>query len=46
MKAESLTSDRRERIQEGSHHEEPAAPGRRPDHLAHARSQFVRRADH
>ncbi|MEA9576924.1 Com family DNA-binding transcriptional regulator [Xanthomonas campestris] len=46
LKAESLTSDRRERIQEGSHHEKPAAPGRRPDHPAHVRSEFIRRADH
>ncbi|WP_268875220.1 hypothetical protein [Xanthomonas citri] len=46
MKAESLTSDRRERIQEGSHHEKSAPAGRRPDHPTHARSEFVRRADH
>ncbi|PPU38552.1 hypothetical protein XcyCFBP4188_18500 [Xanthomonas hortorum pv. cynarae] len=46
LKAESLTSDRRERIKECSHHEKPAAAGRRPDHSAHARSELLRRADH
>ncbi|HVJ38206.1 MAG TPA: Com family DNA-binding transcriptional regulator [Stenotrophomonas sp.] len=47
LKAESLTSDRRERFdQEGSLHDQPAVAGRRPEDPAHARSRIVRRADH
>ncbi|MBD9377023.1 Com family DNA-binding transcriptional regulator [Pseudoxanthomonas sp. PXM05] len=31
LKAQSLPTDRQERLTEGSSHEKPAAPGRRPE---------------
>ena len=31
LKAQSLPTDRQERLTEGSNHAKPAAPGRRPD---------------
>lgn len=36
LKAQSLPTDRRERFEEGSIHEEPAVAGRRPEVVADA----------
>ncbi|WP_448132811.1 Com family DNA-binding transcriptional regulator [Stenotrophomonas rhizophila] len=46
MKAESLSTDRPERLDKGSSHEQATDPRRRPDHSADPAGRQLRRPHH